>query len=749
MRKRKLWWSLTLAGALAACGTPRANTPPLAGAGLPAAPGEVDDADIVSDGEVYEAGNTYRLLDANELPIVGVTVDSAAPGAPGTNLADGNLATSWINGGFKNPTAFAVVNLGTQAALGSIAIKTGPSPAGTNYDVQVSNNGTTWTTVAAHLTNTTWNLETKPLPANTSGQFVRILWHNSATAPQPHFAIFELVVNGAAGPGPSPSPMPSPTPTPIPTPSGVPTAPPITGGALQTVAPTTVTADSNYASTTPQLAVDGNLSTQWASGGFRNGTAFLELDYDQPHRFDHLDIKTGALPPGVTYDIETDPAEDGFSPITGPLTNTTWGLESKPVNFVARHLRIVFHNNPGAPVARFQVFEVRAVERVIPDPSFAISPGQHQDLANPTMALDGATNEALVVWIDNQNHGLGGLPTLQAQRVRANGTLDGGVIDLAPGITSHKLGARVVFNSVTSEFLVIWADDRGSTSGDLKLWGQRVGTDGTLHGQPFAISSQPVSTFSADLAYNAASNRYLAAWTSGGTVLGQLIDGSGALVGASFQIPGPGAGSVMDGPTLAASAHNNAFLALWSDNRGGVDLPGHTFGQLFDANGGRLGAELDYHGALDVFFRHIAFNFQANEYLVAGMQSGATTDSLVALRLSETGTPIGSPVTLGGQYQAAVLDSVVYDGHANQYLVGWSALRQGVDNLFGQRVASNGALVGSNVQLTFGTHDQELLGLAFSLAANHFLGVWADNRFGPPSTRFGEPETFDVFGGLF
>ncbi|HEY9722366.1 MAG TPA: discoidin domain-containing protein [Oscillatoriaceae cyanobacterium] len=201
---------LALSICLVSCGTPPQASPPA-------------------------ATGRYQIQAVSPLAIAGVTVDSTAPGSNANALVDGNLASAWTNGGYRSTTAWASLTLGAATALTSIAIKTGTSPAGTGYDVQVSNDGHSWTTALANQTNKTWNLETKALPAGTSGKYVRVSWHNAASNPQPHFAIYELQAFGAAG-GPPPSTMPTSTPTPVgtKTPSPVPRG--VTPGVAQAAA---------------------------------------------------------------------------------------------------------------------------------------------------------------------------------------------------------------------------------------------------------------------------------------------------------------------------------------------------------------------------------------------------------------------------------------------------------------------------------------------------------------------------------
>jgi hypothetical protein len=184
-----------------------------------------------------DEARTYALLATDDVAVVSTAVDSALAGSPKANLVDGDSATAWMNGGYRNPTAWAQFQVGGDALLSGVALKTGPTAAGASFDVQVSADGQAWTTALAGQRNTGWYLETKAFERALPGKFVRVLWHNSAAVPQAHFAIYEAVVHGryASDPGPAPTPTARPTATPAPGASPTPrpgATPPVTGGAF-------------------------------------------------------------------------------------------------------------------------------------------------------------------------------------------------------------------------------------------------------------------------------------------------------------------------------------------------------------------------------------------------------------------------------------------------------------------------------------------------------------------------------------
>lgn len=358
--KTRLWLSAVLATALAACGQPAQQPAPQDHAAPPAV-GAVDDhthgdaavTDVPMDQEVYPAGNPFRLLAIEELPITAITVDSEASGFTKDRLADGDLSSQWASGHYQAATAWAAVQLAASAALGSIEVKMPPSKAGTSYDVQVSSDGVNWTTALSGQTNTSWNLEKKLLPAGTTGKFVRLFWHNAATNPDSRFTVFELVVNGeGTGAGTGPAPAPSPTPTPTSSASPVPV-----GTRLTAIA---ATASSTYTGLPAERAIDGSLSTQWANGGYKEPECWLQLEFPQVVSFGQAKIKTGALPTGVTFKFDTSVDGVNWSPASGRITNLTWGMEAKDLVGQGKYLRVRFLNSQMDPIARFQVYELEA-----------------------------------------------------------------------------------------------------------------------------------------------------------------------------------------------------------------------------------------------------------------------------------------------------------------------------------------------------------------------------------------------------
>lgn len=133
----------------------------------------------------------------------------------------------------------------------------------------------------------------------------------------------------------------------------------------------TATASSSTAGYGPARAVDGNLSTQWASG-YRVSQATLTLDLGASQAIAQLKTKQAPLSAtGAYYVIEVSATGSSWTAVSGQLRNSTWGLETRtlPAGTTARYLRLRFVNATTSPVNTFSVFENQVVGGTSPGAS--------------------------------------------------------------------------------------------------------------------------------------------------------------------------------------------------------------------------------------------------------------------------------------------------------------------------------------------------------------------------------------------
>ncbi len=153
---------------------------------------------------------------------IGATASSSLSGFGPARAVDANLATEWASGGYREAQATLTLDLGARQAIAQLRTKQAPlSGSGAYYQLEVSDDGTSFTVVSGQLRNATWGMETRTLPAGTAGRYLRLHFFNAAVNPAARFSVFENdVTGGGAAPSPAPSTTPTPAPSASPTPTG-------------------------------------------------------------------------------------------------------------------------------------------------------------------------------------------------------------------------------------------------------------------------------------------------------------------------------------------------------------------------------------------------------------------------------------------------------------------------------------------------------------------------------------------------
>ena len=134
--------------------------------------------------------------------------------------------------------------------------------------------------------------------------------------------------------------------------------------------------------------------------------------------------------------------------------------------------------------------------------------------AVPDIAYSSASKEFLVVW-----QGIG----IRAQRISAAGQAIGGNFPVTDG--SYHRDPAVVYNPTNNQFMVTFggADATSAFAGFRRV----AAGSGTLLGSE-TLLTRAGAVYISEVAYNATTNKYLAAWYQGGT-FGRLVDASGVM----------------------------------------------------------------------------------------------------------------------------------------------------------------------------------------------------------------------------
>ncbi len=287
----------------------------------------------------------------------------------------------------------------------------------------------------------------------------------------------------------------------------------------------------------------------------------------------------------------------------------------------------------------------------------------------PTVASD-AQGEFLVVWQDSRY----GNWDIHGQRLSNEGTLVAGDFEVSTAPSDQCLPA-LAYNPTEEEYLIVWQDHR---SGNWDIYGRCISSDGN-QSDSFPIVTTTDNQERPDVVYNERDNEYLVVWqdyrNENWDIYGRRISGQCLPQGNEFAISQGEARQWY--PSLAYDPTENQYLVVWWDDRGGNG--GDIYGQLVSAHGEMLGENLPISTSEGVqCFPEVAFGQPDNDYLV------------------------------------------VWQDYRNAAITAF--------DIYGQRVAGNGAMKGHNFLITRASSDQSYPSLGFNDLDDQYLVVWQDAR---------------------
>jgi hypothetical protein len=263
-------------------------------------------------------------------------------------------------------------------------------------------------------------------------------------------------------------------------------------------------------------------------------------------------------------------------------------------------------------------------------------------------------------------------------------------------INAKKL-PRVVFEPGQDRFLVVWNEQRNRNDFDYHGWtvyGQLIGSTGNLDGQDFAISSFEVEYRTAPvIAHDANTGKSLVVWeTTGGDILGQMINSDGSLSGNVISIANTG--TIENTPALAFDPVSSRYLVGWIAS----DTAFSIHGQLLTSEGVLDGTSFQVSnvssGKLEL---KASLNSQTDTFLLVWRDyRGEDIYSIRGQMVNNDGTLQGTEIDIADTSGSQVFPDVVYDSINDYFLVTWSDGRRSGYDIYGQLVAPDGVLIGSN-----------------------------------------------------
>ncbi|MDD2890286.1 MAG: hypothetical protein PHE49_06575 [bacterium] len=181
-------------------------------------------------------------------------------------------------------------------------------------------------------------------------------------------------------------------------------------------------------------------------------------------------------------------------------------------------------------------------------------------------------------------------------------------------------------------YLVVWQDEINSSITGVDIWGRIILENGTKN-DSFPICNLSQNQFLPKAAYDG--SNYLVIWVNeGGGIYGQFLDKDGAFIDTNLLI--------VNGPILQAS--------LWSNG---------------------------------------------NNYLIAWVNDSIPSDmNICGSIISKTGVPLSSSFFISNAPDTQLFPEVT--SFDSNYFVVWSDKRNGDWDIFGQKIAYDGMLIGNN-----------------------------------------------------
>jgi hypothetical protein len=391
-------------------------------------------------------------------------------------------------------------------------------------------------------------------------------------------------------------------------------------------------------------------------------------------------------------------------------------------------------------------------------------------LTLPAAAYDTNQKRYMVVWQNDTQHAITG------RVLEADGDFFNDVFYINKG-TLFRHHPAVAYNSVSDEYLVVWARDAGDGTGN--IWGRIVYDNGTVDpGGSFLISDLANDeAYPAVVAYpQSSSGQYLVVWErqvgSSRNILGVRLESGGSQIANIFRISSPGAVRVT--ARLALNTDNGQALVAWtvvdgvntdvygrfvnsdgssdaeefaiSENPSPDDLPdvtynstyqeflviwnaaGYLYGQRYGADTNPIGDVITLTQAENTQYRGRVF-YGNGQYLATWEDTRYGHYEIIGGRFTSTGELDGNEIGISTAYDGQSYPALAYGTQQEEWLVVWYDERHdGYDDIYGQLVARDGSLNGDPIPICTDNASQRYPDVAYNPHDDQFLVVWDDNR---------------------
>ncbi len=297
-----------------------------------------------------------------------------------------------------------------------------------------------------------------------------------------------------------------------------------------------------------------------------------------------------------------------------------------------------------------------------------------------------------------------------------------------------QIRPAITYNSKVNEYLAVWEDHHWGNGNDWDIYGQRIGSDGLPVGGRFGISwDNTQHRQNPTVAVNTSNGEYLVVWEyeyspTDHDILARRLSSDGTLIGNEFVIAN--LTNNESSPAITFNPFYNEYLVVWKQFTGSEEFfQGDILAQRINADGTKNGSSFVITDqAYDEGAPAVAYNSVNAEYLVVWESQPLDDYNITGQRVASNGGLLGSDILISNWSYNQRRPKAAYNSQDNQYLVVWEDHHLGgapEGDIYGQLINNNGSLLGSNFPISWdGTNSRLNPSVAYSKTGNEYLVVW-------------------------
>jgi hypothetical protein len=320
------------------------------------------------------------------------------------------------------------------------------------------------------------------------------------------------------------------------------------------------------------------------------------------------------------------------------------------------------------------------------------------DQIRPAIAFNRHTNEYLVTW-QNQPDADSSTWYIFGRKTNEIGSPAGSPFAVSESDAFAHVAPDVAYHDGNQEYIVVW--EYVETEADHDISARRLSSSGSVIGEEVSISSLSNKEREPVIEANTSNDEYLVVWsqqigsdeTGWGQITARRLNATGAPTGASISI-GIGFNDQRQ-PALAYDSQRNRFLIVWQEQSASGDFD--IMGQLIDGSGDLIGSAIEIVGDVaDQLVPQVAYNPDTQQYLVVWedhRRDGEGAWDIKGHRLNSDGVLVGALLSItDSSLHHRLNPDVTYKSGAKEYMVVWENEFQSSDHdIYQRRIAGDGS----------------------------------------------------------